>query len=147
MDDNAAQALLIAGGILFAIMTISLLVVMFGNLNTIGTAQEDKEDVERLDEWNQEWEAYNKKLLYGTEVLTVINKAEQNNSDYNNQTKYTVEIKVFDGVNIEAEVKSDGTIVNRTYLEVNKTTIFKCTKMERSGETGRVKKIEFEVVK
>lgn len=147
MDDNASQALLIAGGILLAIITLSLLVVMFGNLNIIGTSQEDKEDVEKLDEWNQEWEAYNKKLLYGTEVLTVINKAEQNNSDYNYQSKYIVKIKIFDGVNLEAEVKSDGAIVNKTYLEVNKTNIFRCTKMERSGETGRVNYIEFEVVK
>ena len=46
--ENATQALLIAGGILFAILTLSLVVFLFSNMNTIGTAQANKKDAEYL---------------------------------------------------------------------------------------------------
>ena len=82
--ENAAQALLIAGGILLAILTLSLIVYMSNNVSTIGSAQAEKQEVERLAAWNAEWEAYNKQVLYGAEVLTVRNKADQNNLEYTN---------------------------------------------------------------
>ena len=82
--ENASQALLIAGGILLALITISAFVLMFNNVNTIQETQYTREETQRLLRWNAEWEAYNKTLLYATEVLTVVNKAEQNNKDYNN---------------------------------------------------------------
>ena len=36
--DNAAQALLIAGGILLGILTITMLVYMFSNISNMGNA-------------------------------------------------------------------------------------------------------------
>jgi len=145
--ENAADALLIAGGILLAILTLTLLVYMFGNINTMGTAQTEKEELERLAAWNAEWEAYNKQVLYGAEVLTVINKAQQNNIEYDNNTKHTVEIKVLDNSMVKTEIKQNGTVVGKAYIEQNKTAIYKCTKMEISPETGKIKWIEFEFVK
>lgn len=38
--DNATEALLIAGGILLGILTITALVYMFNNLSIMGNAQE-----------------------------------------------------------------------------------------------------------
>jgi len=131
--ENAADALLIAGGILLAILTLTLLVYMGTNLNKLGIAQAEKEEIERLAAWNAEWEAYNKQLLYGSEVLTVINKAEQNNLEYNYDTKYTVDVTII-GMDL-------------SNLRNSKTSIFKCKKMGYSEDTGRVKTIEFEFVK
>ena len=96
--DNAAQALLIAGGILLGILTITMLVYMFSNISNMGNAQNLKQEAERLAAWNNEWEAYNKRLLYGTEVLTVINKAEQNNKEYNENDRYKVKIFIQQGI-------------------------------------------------
>ena len=79
--ENASEALLIAGGILLGILTITLLVYMFGNLSNMESADMARVEQERLNAWNAEWEAYNKRLLYGTEVLTVIKKAEQKNHE------------------------------------------------------------------
>ena len=101
--DNATQALLIAGGILLAIMTITALVVMFSNAATIQNAQNNKEELERLAKWNAEWEAYNKRLLYGAEVLTVVKKAEQNNTEYSN-AKYHVFPSIIDESNTPIDV-------------------------------------------
>ena len=145
--ENASEALLIAGGILLTILTLSLLVYMFNNISTIGTTQAQLQEEQRLSEWNAEWEAYNKKLLYGAEVLTVINKAEQNNIEYEYNTKYTVEIKVLDNGIVITEIKEDGTVRGKDYVEQNKTAIFRCNKMEANSETGRIQNIEFEFVK
>lgn len=130
--ENATHALLIAGGILLGILTITMLVFMFANLNTIGTAQAEKQEADALTAWNAEWEAYNKQLLYGAQVLTVLNKAEQNNAEYDNDIKYTVDVTVVG--------------MDKTEVRNHKTEVFRCTKMEYSSSTGRVKTIEFEFV-
>lgn len=144
--EDATQALLIAGGILLAILTLTGLVVMFNNVSIMENANEQKKEAARLAEWNAEWEAYNKKLLYGAEVLTVINKAEQNNREYNNNKKHTVEIKVLENGIPRVEINEDGAIDGKEYIEKNKISIFKCNTMEISSETGKIKKIEFEFV-
>lgn len=144
--DNAAKALLIAGGILLAIIILSLMVYMFSSLNAIGTAQDELKNAEHLAKWNAEWEAYNKRLLYGAEVYTVLNKAEQNNADFDNNKKDTVEVIVLENGKVKAEITEDGTVNNKDYVKNKETEIFKCTKMEASSETGKIKYIVFEYV-
>ncbi len=89
--ENASKALLIAGGILLGMLTLGLLATMFNNISTMQNAKADKKITEEIAAWNSEWEAYNKSYLYGTEVLTVINKAQQNNYEDN---LYKVKIEV-----------------------------------------------------
>ena len=131
--ENAAQALLIAGGILLAILTLSLIVYMSNNVSTIGSAQAEKQEVERLAAWNAEWEAYNKQVLYGAEVLTVRNKADQNNLEYTN-VEYHVTIICTDknGDNIELDM-----------ISKHKKSIFECINIVYSDKTGRVESMTF----
>ncbi|MBO4815768.1 MAG: hypothetical protein J5507_02295 [Clostridia bacterium] len=87
--ENAAKALLIAGGILIAIMTLSLVVYAATATKRIEQAQYEKLEAEKLAKFNMEFEAYNKRRLYGLDVITVINKAIEHNtkmeaSDINN---------------------------------------------------------------
>lgn len=89
--EDASKALLMAGGILLAMLTLGLLVAMFNNISTMQNANADTEEARELAAWNAQWEAYNKPLLHGTEILTVINKAEQNNTD---DSLYKVTVKV-----------------------------------------------------
>lgn len=144
--ENASQALLIAGGILITILILSMVVVMISNISTAQQTIQTQEEIERLSSWNAEWEAYNKKLLYGTEVLTIMNKAEQNNIEFENSKQFIIEIKIYDENNkLKCEIKEDGTIDNKEYLQKNKNNVFECTNMTKSTETGRVKWIEFKV--
>lgn len=134
--ENASKALLIAGGIFLALLTLTTIVYMLSNLNTIGEAQTKQNEKKRLDAWNAEWEAYNKELLQAADVLTVCNKAEQNNSDYNGNSDYIVTVHVFD---------KDG----RTSIDIRtkeKAKIFKCTGMKYSEKTGRINDITFQFV-
>ena len=137
--ENASQALLIAGGVLLAILTLSMFIFMFGNLNTFGAAEADKKELEQLTAWNAEWEAYNKQLLYGADVLTVVNKAKHNNAEFEESAKYRVDI-VIDG-----KAKS-GEVITTSNIAKYKKSVFKCTNVEYSNSTGRINKMVYKLI-
>ena len=128
--ENATKALLIAAGILFTVAILALAVQMKESMRNTEEIRVNREDAFKLQEWNAEWEAYNKKLLYGSEVVTVMNKAEQNNEENNYNANYAVIIYV----NGEVKNKSD----------INSDDIFKCVKMNYHIKTGRIWEIYFE---
>lgn len=82
--DNVAKALYIAGGVLIAILILSLVVIVFGNASSLFNTQENIKASEQVQKFNIDYEAFNKKLLRGTEIVSVINKAENNNRNYAN---------------------------------------------------------------
>ncbi len=77
--ENASKALLIAGGILLAMLTIATLVLLKNNLQELKTAESEKKYQDQLTAFNMEYEAYHKNIMYGTDVISVINKAIDNN--------------------------------------------------------------------
>lgn len=77
--ENASKALLIAGGILLAILTLSLVIYMTTVTSSMADAQDARTLANQINTFNKEYEAYNKRKMYGTDVITVINKA----IDYN----------------------------------------------------------------
>jgi len=137
--ENATHALLIAGGILFALLTLSLLVYMFNNMALMQNAKTDKKEAEALADWNMQWESYNKQYLYGLEVLTVINKAEDNNNQYNNSEEYKVIIEV------EGKEVNGNTTIKTILMKENKTKLYTCIGIEfNPNGNGRVYKMKFE---
>ena len=78
--ENASRALLMAGGVLIAIIIISLLVRTYGNIGIFQRQQLSAEEAEKLEAYNKEYTKYLNQYVYGTEVITVINKVR--NSDY-----------------------------------------------------------------
>lgn len=90
--ENASKALLIAGGILIAIIVLTMFIMMFNRISNIQKEQEEQIRIEQVVAFNNEFEAYNKKVMYGTDVITLINKVAENNKKYsmNNDYKITV---------------------------------------------------------
>lgn len=80
--ENASKALLIAGGILIALLVIALVVYSFGSMSGFFTNEEKKEEAEQLKAFNDQYEAYNRKLLRGTDIVSVMNKVLDNNKKY-----------------------------------------------------------------
>lgn len=119
--ENASKALLIAGGILIAIMILSLLLSMYGRVANIHKTEEEKTRLEQLAEFNAQYEAYNKKLMYGVDVKTLTNKVTEYNA--NNSDPITL----------------DAPSIN----EDEYTKLYKCTKMEYSSQ-GKVNYIKIE---
>ena len=71
--ENATKALLIAGGILLALITLSILVYSYNQLNWFQNLNKDSKEVELTEKYNAEYEVYNKKIMYGTELISIIN--------------------------------------------------------------------------
>lgn len=93
--ENASKALLIAGGVLIAILILSVLVVTINIISSNQKAKEQAIVTKQLVEFNQKWEAYNKKVLYGTDIITVMNKAIQHNNNYNvEMSRYYINITI-----------------------------------------------------
>lgn len=77
--ENASKALAIAGGILIAVMILVALVSMVQNSSQYSKSVEEQKKIEQITKFNKEYESYQKKLMRGTDVITVINKANNNN--------------------------------------------------------------------
>lgn len=92
--ENASKALIMAGSVLIAIIIIALL---YSFITTLSTMQQEEDLLllaEQTEKFNREYEAFQKKLLRGTDVVTVINKAMANNKKYDDQeTVYDINIK------------------------------------------------------
>ena len=141
--ENASKALLIAGGVLLAMMIISVIVYMSGRITEMGEAQENRKAAQQLAAFNSGYEAYNKQLMYGTDVITVINKAKEDGG-------ITIVVKDRTGTkypNLE-ELK---TTLTKNVKDSTKELddyeglkIFKCTDVKYSKETGKVNYMEFQ---
>ena len=77
--ENASKALLIAGSILLALMTLSLIIYMSTSTSRMVQAQDEKNATEELVAFNASYEAYNKRRMYGADIITVVNKAIEYN--------------------------------------------------------------------
>jgi len=81
--ENASKALIIAGGVLIAMITISVFYYMYGHISEFSHVIQDDTVEEERRAFNESFTAYQKKLMYGSDVISVINKAVDNNKRYN----------------------------------------------------------------
>lgn len=166
--ENASKALIIAGGVLLGIITISLFTFMFNNISKyVNETSEDYQSKEVLAS-NQSFEAYYKKVMYGTDIISVLNKAIDNNTKFNvvagDNSGYSVDVVIKFKTNIEDvfmptisgySLKNNkdllkeniiDPIVNRysnTVASEFKRKAFQCEKIEYNNKTGRVSKMIF----
>lgn len=77
--ENASQALLIAGGVLIALLVISLLVWMFTNLSGFQQQEGVQVTSSQIAKFNNEYGSYAKDDLRGSDLYTLLNKV----ADYN----------------------------------------------------------------
>ena len=129
--ENASKALLIAGGILIALIIITMFIMMYNRISSIQKDQEEQTKVEQLSAFNAEYEAFDKKIMYGVDVITLINKATENNKKYSGNTDYQITITV-DGVTMTSSDSLVGTDQEKT--------IYKCEKITYN-DLGRVSSI------
>lgn len=80
--DNASYALYIAVGVLIAIAVLSLVLFGYRRLAVLEQSQDEVIVVKNRADFNKEYEAYEKTLMYGSDVLSCLNKAQNNNQKY-----------------------------------------------------------------
>ena len=161
--ENATKALLMAGGVLIAIIIISLLVRTYGNMGQFQKQQLTAEEAEKLEAYNKEYTKYLNQYVYGTEVITVINKTLDYQEKQNIEVTvnisfiepYTYKRKNKTHTTKRITLKKDGdkyefmdftknniNITNSDNQDI-KNRAFKCTSIGYDNTTGRVNKIEF----
>lgn len=72
--DNATKALKMAAGILIAIVLVTLLVLVFTRVSRIRKGEQTEEEASQLAAFNSYYTKYLNKYVYGTEVITIINR-------------------------------------------------------------------------
>ncbi len=96
--ENASKALLIAGGVLVGMIVISLFYYMFGKVGMLVSETDRNTLEEEVIAYNKGFEAYNKKLMYGIDVISALNKAIDNNKrnkcEDDSSSEYYVDIEI-----------------------------------------------------
>lgn len=80
--ENASKALIMAAGVLLSVMVFGIVVYFFSRLSAIPTSEEEATLIEQVQKFNLEYEIYDKRLMYGVDVISVLNKANSNNEKY-----------------------------------------------------------------
>lgn len=80
--ENVSYALKIAGATLIAVLIIALITIVFQSLRAYQRSQEEAISRENVSNFNDTFEVYQKSLMYGTDVLSCLNQAENNNQRY-----------------------------------------------------------------
>lgn len=80
--ENAARALEIAAGVLLGVLLMALIVYFFKSVGEWPQQEEDMATVEQIAKFNLEYEIYNKKGMYGVDVISCLNKAIDNDDKY-----------------------------------------------------------------
>lgn len=153
--ENASKALIIAGEILIAILILGLLVYGYNNLSYFSKEQETEKQKEQLTVFNREYESYNKKLLRGIEVISLMNKVISNNQKYKNEEYYKIKIEfqLLEPININGSILNIGTyneeyynskiINNEGIFTELKRRIFDCIDVKYNTNSGRINYMKF----
>lgn len=80
--ENATKALTMAANMLLAIMILAIIVYMYNLIRSIPLEQDSAKLIEQAQEFNKQYEVYDKRIMYGVDVLSAVNKAISNNEKY-----------------------------------------------------------------
>ena len=82
MEANIAKLVHIVGGILIGVVLLSLISYFFSSIGLLPSQEDETESREQLAKFNLEYEIYDKKGMYGVDVISCLNKAQSNNEKY-----------------------------------------------------------------
>ena len=153
--ENASKALLMAGGILIALLVIGALLLMFNQLSEYQKSSSDLVETEQLAKFNEQFTQYERDDLLGTELISLVNKVV----DYNKKTggigeisysnKITLTIKI-NQTEFKKMLGTDPQVFNSPSYTINDKTennyklleqITKYRKYEENNTISNLKKL------
>ncbi len=123
--ENASKALIIAGGMLIALLVVSLLVIGWNNITSYNRQEEMAQTMEQITKFNKEFESYNKQVVYGYQLISLNNLILDTNYRYNPMLDNYREVKGYvkflkDSI-IYNQVSADRQKeMTQDYMELNK---------------------------
>ena len=128
--ENASKALLIAGGILIAILIVTVAVFLFANYSSIGESYDQTVQTNEVQKFNENFTRYEgRENITIQEIVTLYNFVK----DYELKTGVKVTINGISGLKLDEPANA---------IRNNQTQLFKVTKIEYDN-TGVVNKITF----
>ena len=155
--ENASKALLMAAGVLIAIMVASIFALLFSTMSEYTRSYEERKQTEELQAFNLQFEKYLQYKDDGTQIgvtaqdiVTVINLAKS----YNEKMGYalgdlgyiTVEVEGTTGTTYTQESNTEslnGFLKQYSYDETEKKIIRYIIKEPEKDGSGRINKITF----
>lgn len=135
--ENASKALLMAGGILLALLVIGSLVLLFSNLQDYQNKSDASIKQSQIAEFNNQFEPFNKKDLSLMELKSVYNKIVSNNKK---NPEYTI------NNNIKSVYPNIDAPFNEIEEQEKINKVFRCTAIEYENSGGRISSMNFEDV-
>ena len=128
--ENASKALVMAGGILIALLVLGALLLMFNQVSIYQRNQSDLENVSQLTDFNEQFTRYVRNNLVGTDLISLANKV----IDYNlksgglGEVDYSLKIELRINLGSGFASKNGGTLeffdANTTYVINNRNSEF-----------------------
>ena len=153
--ENATKALLIAAGMLFAMMILSLMVYAYSMFTGFQQSKVNATREEQINEFNLEYESYNRKDVRGIELYTLYAKIQDYNARVDDDTTMEsgakkIKTNIANVLNsaLSSEGKtfkaSNGTDKATSLTSSVKGYYFKCKEIKYDSSTSRVCEINFE---
>ena len=80
--ENASKALEMAAGVLLAVLIMTLVAYFFTSISSWPEQEDDEKSSVQTSQFNLEYEVYDKKGMYGADVISCLTKAINNNEKY-----------------------------------------------------------------
>ena len=90
--ENASKALLMTGSILIGIILLSLAVYIYNVMSDAKQMEASAFSEEQLVKYNMEFLSYDKSVMYGTDVISILNKAIDNNKRYEDDNSMHIDV-------------------------------------------------------
>lgn len=152
--ENATKALIIAGGMLIAMLIVGLLTWGYTQLRSLQQAKTTEEERQQIVDFNERFEAYNKKVVRGYQMISLSNLVYDTNTRYTEEVGYTPVIIIVNGLSSEEATNEDLVNYIQNYYDTMTTNeknalkqlYFECTGVEYDSRNSRVVKMTFKRV-
>lgn len=149
--ENATKALIIAGGMLIAMLIVGLLTWGYTQLRSLQQAKTTEEERQQIVDFNERFEAYNKKVVRGYQMISLSNLVYDTNTRYTEEVGYTPVTIIVNGLSSEEATNEDLVNYIQTYYDTMtsneknalKQLYFECTGVEYDNRNSRVVKMTF----
>ncbi len=151
--ENASKALIIAGGILIAILIIGMLVITMNSISDYQESGDRKQKEEQIVKYNKQFEAYSRNIMRGSDIISVIYKVINNNLVYGDDNFIKLSIKYYDDsratknitINSSGDMSAVKTKTQGFEKDITfKSKYFKCTNTGYNSSTGKINSLIIE---
>ena len=152
--ENATKALIIAGGMLIAMLIAGLLAFGYTQLRNMQNTKVTEEERQQIVAFNERFEAYNKTIVRGFQMISLANLVYDTNTRYSQEEGYTPVTITVDGLsasdskndNLEQYIQNNYEGMSTNDKNALKQSYFQCTDVKYDNRNSRVISMHFEKV-